>query len=55
MKCPECQEEYVIKERYVAKPCPCDEDNRILTFEKVYEDLFKIPVQEILQCQKPSK
>jgi hypothetical protein len=49
MHCPECQTEYIIKPRYVAKLCGCDEEERILPFDRVYEKIFRISLQECIQ------
>lgn len=58
MHCHQCQQPLEIKERYAAKNCFCDEDERIFTFEELYERIFKIPISEIvgapIQRQKHS-
>jgi len=40
MVCLYCQTEYSIRERFIAKCCGCDEEERFLSFEEWYFDTF---------------
>lgn len=42
MFCEYCQEEFTVKNNYIAKNCGCDDDVRFLTFDFWYLDVFKI-------------
>lgn len=41
MVCDYCQEEYSIKQYFIAKNCICDDENRFLSFDFWYWDVFK--------------
>ncbi len=41
MNCPFCQEDYNLKENYIAKCCGCDDEERFISFSDWYYLLFK--------------
>lgn len=48
MHCNQCQQPLEIKERYAARTCPCDEEERIIPFDVLYQKLFNIPISDIV-------
>jgi len=47
MTCQYCNSEYSIKEKYIAKNCMCDEEERFITFDKWYEIVFNYSYYKI--------
>lgn len=47
MYCPCCQESYSIKENFLAKKCPCDEDERFISFSSWYFVFFGVNIDII--------
>lgn len=47
MNCQYCNSEYVVKEKYIAKKCMCDEEQRMISFDLWYEMLFNISYHKI--------
>lgn len=42
MQCQYCNQEFSLKTRYIAKTCGCDEDDRLISYEKWYSEAFKM-------------
>ena len=42
MNCQYCGEEFALKRNWIAKKCPCDEEERFISLEKWYYSLFKV-------------
>jgi len=42
MNCQYCGEEFALKRNWIAKKCPCDEEERFISFEEWYYSLFKV-------------
>jgi len=42
MTCPCCKESYEIRERFLAKKCFCDDEERFISFEDWYFAFFGV-------------
>ena len=42
MNCQYCGEEFALKRNWIAKKCPCDDEERFIFFEEWYYSLFKV-------------
>lgn len=40
MVCLYCQTEYNIRDKFIAKSCDCDDEQRFISFEEWYYDTF---------------
>lgn len=47
MKCEVCQEDFVIRDRFAARNCFCDDDERIFSYEMIYFMLFKFDFYKV--------
>ena len=46
MNCQYCGEEFTLKRNWIAKKCPCDEEERFISFDEWYCSLFKMEILE---------
>ena len=48
MKCEYCNEEFAIKQNFIAKNCICDDDERFIDFNLWYSRFFNITLEDSL-------
>jgi hypothetical protein len=47
MKCPFCDKDYILKEKWISKNCICDDEERFIKYEDWYVSIFNADLQEI--------
>lgn len=46
MNCPFCEQEYTLKDKWLAKNCHCDDEERFIKYEDWYLEAFNKEVTE---------
>lgn len=55
MKCEFCKTYYLIKDNFLKKICPCDEEERMISLNEWYYRFFKIELYENRTEERNSK